>query len=243
MMMYLVVGAYRIPWSFRIYRGQGTASPTQLALKLLRRFPPALKQRYQVMVLADSGFGSRAFFQALRRLKFNALVAVSGRRRLADGRLLKHLYGAGQQVWLKDLSFPLTMGYYYFKGGDGLYRKRYLLCTRPLKASTLKWWGRRRWQIETFFKVIKHRFGLHRFGQCTQRGVYRWLILVLLAFILATWVHLGIQTGTTEVDWAQASEKTAKLLLSEVVIISLLSQLNRWREEAASLGIYIPDYW
>ncbi|PZV12020.1 MAG: hypothetical protein DCF22_13240 [Leptolyngbya sp.] len=41
--------------------------------------------------------------------------------------------------------------------------------------------GRKRWAIESFFKTIKHRFGLHRFGQSTKLGVYRWLILSLLA--------------------------------------------------------------
>ena len=32
----------------------------------------------------------------------------------------------------------------------------------------MTWWGRRRWQIEGFFKTAKHRFGLHRFGQQTM---------------------------------------------------------------------------
>ncbi|MBD1848853.1 hypothetical protein H6F87_02320 [Cyanobacteria bacterium FACHB-502] len=33
--------------------------------------------------------------------------------------------------------------------------------------------GRQRWAIEGFFKTIKHRFGLHYFGQSTKLGVYR----------------------------------------------------------------------
>jgi hypothetical protein len=154
------------------------------------------------------------------------LVGVSCNRRLLDGRQLKHLYHAGQQVVLEGLSFPLTMGFYHFKGEDGRYRKRYVLCTRRLKASTLKWWGRRRWQIETFFKVIKHRFGLHRFGQCTCMGVYRWLILVLLAFILAVWVPSTSSDQFMDFDWAQATEQAVRLLLAEVVVISLLRELH-----------------
>ncbi len=31
--LYLVVGRWRIPWSFRVWRGKGTASPAQLGLK------------------------------------------------------------------------------------------------------------------------------------------------------------------------------------------------------------------
>lgn len=185
--MYLVVEPYRIRWNFRLYRGKGNLSPAQLAL--LSGLPKPLKHRYKVMVLADTGFGSKAFFQGLRRLKLDSLVGVTCNRRLTDGRLIKHLYHAGQQVFLDGLAFPLTMGYYLFKGEDGRYRKRYILSTRRLKASTLQWWGRRRWQIETFFKVIKHCF-----GQCTQLGVYRWLLLVLLAFVLALWSRLARPT-------------------------------------------------
>jgi hypothetical protein len=47
-----------------------------LALKLLAGFPQALKRRYQVVVLADAGFGCNAFFTGLGRLQFDALVGV-----------------------------------------------------------------------------------------------------------------------------------------------------------------------
>ncbi len=36
-----------------------------------------------------------------------------------------------------------------------------------------------------WFKTAKHRFGLHRFGQATLLGVYRWLVLSLIAYVLA----------------------------------------------------------
>ncbi|WP_197673258.1 transposase [Leptolyngbya sp. O-77] len=48
--------------------------------------------------------------------------------------------------------------------------------------------ARRRWSIEGFFKTIKHRFGLHRFAQQTLKGVYRWLMLCFLSFVLVHWV-------------------------------------------------------
>jgi hypothetical protein len=131
--------------------------------------------------------GSREFLEEVRRLKLHALVSVSSSRCLADGRLLQQLHQAGQQVRLRGFSMSLTWGYYFFKGEDGRYRKRHLLCTRRLKASTLRWWGRSseacrrpRWAIEGFFKVVKHRF-----GQSSPVGVYRWLVLVLIAFVLA----------------------------------------------------------
>ena len=55
-----------------------------------------------------------------------------------------------------------------------------------------------------FFKTIKHRFGLHRFGQSTQIGVYRWLILSFIAYLLAHWID---QWSLPPVlDWKAASD-------------------------------------
>ncbi|MEM8829471.1 MAG: hypothetical protein AAGE96_08955 [Cyanobacteria bacterium P01_G01_bin.19] len=42
--MYLVIGNWRFPWSFRVYRGKGTSSPSQLAQKLLTNLPKILLQ-------------------------------------------------------------------------------------------------------------------------------------------------------------------------------------------------------
>ena len=50
--------------------------------------------------------------------------------------------------------------------------------------------GRKRWVIEGFFKTAKHPFGLHCFGQGTKVGVYRWLILLLIVYLLAHWADL-----------------------------------------------------
>ncbi|KAB8315282.1 hypothetical protein SD81_035615 [Tolypothrix campylonemoides VB511288] len=53
--VYLVVANWRIPWSFRVWRGKGTPSPAQLGLKLVRRLPKSLTEHFQVMILADIG--------------------------------------------------------------------------------------------------------------------------------------------------------------------------------------------
>ncbi|MEH2337091.1 hypothetical protein [Nostoc sp.] len=78
-------------------------------------------------------------------------------------------------------------------------------CNHLLKASTLKWWGKRRWQIEGWFKTAKHRFGLHRFGQGTLLGMYRWLILSLTTYLIAHWTYLEIQFPSPP-DWGQAAQ-------------------------------------
>ena len=40
--VYLVVGQWRVPWSFRVWRGKGTPSPAQLGLKLVKCLPKKL---------------------------------------------------------------------------------------------------------------------------------------------------------------------------------------------------------
>jgi hypothetical protein len=55
--VYLVVGKWRIPWSFRVWRGKGTASPAQLGLRLVKCLPKLLTEQFQVIILADTAKG------------------------------------------------------------------------------------------------------------------------------------------------------------------------------------------
>ena len=183
--LYLVVGKWRIPWNFRVWRGKGTPSQAQLGLKLVKRLPKLLTKHFQVMILADTAFGSIEFLHGIRKLKYHAITGISLSRKLVDGRVLRHLHRQGQQVYLVGLKFPVTVCWYYLKRTNGKLEKRFVLSTRPLKASTIKWWGKRRCQIEGWFKTAKHRFGLHRFGQGTLLGVYRWLILSKIAYFIS----------------------------------------------------------
>jgi hypothetical protein len=93
--IYLVVGEWRVPWNFRVFRGKGTSSPAQLGLRLVRRLPKALTRRFQVMVLADTAFGSIEFLQGIRKLRYHAVVGVRRDRKLVDGRKLSTLYQRG----------------------------------------------------------------------------------------------------------------------------------------------------
>jgi hypothetical protein len=67
--LYLVVGQWRVPWSFRVWRGKNTPSPAQLGLKLIRGLPKALTKHFQVMILVDTAFGSVEFLHGIRKLK------------------------------------------------------------------------------------------------------------------------------------------------------------------------------
>lgn len=143
--VYLVVGQWRVPWSFRVWRGKGTTSPTRLGLKLVKCLPKKLTKRFKVIILADTAFGSVEFLHAIRKLKYHAIVGVRVDRKLVDGRCLKHLHKRGQQVHFVGLKFPVRVSWYYLKRDNGKLEKRFVLSTRPLKASTINWWGKRRW--------------------------------------------------------------------------------------------------
>jgi hypothetical protein len=78
-------------------------------------------------------------------------------------------------------------------------------------------------------------FGLHRFGQQTLIGVYRWFILCWISFILVHWVYLS--TSPTDLpDWSKAAALTLQLLLPEVLVCLLLIQVEQSRHLLQSFG-------
>ncbi|PSN20757.1 IS701 family transposase [filamentous cyanobacterium CCP5] len=234
--LYLVVGPWRVPWSFRVYRGKGQPSVAQLGLRLVRQLPKWLKRAFKLRVLADTAFGPVDFLKGIRQLKLYAITGVRYDRKLNDGRQLFHLHKPGQPVRLSGLDFPVTVAWFYLKrDGQKKRSQRFVLSTEPLKASTIVWWGRHRWQIEGFFKTAKHRFGLHRFGQQTLLGLYRWLVLSLVAFVLAHWGYLSMESQALP-DWAEAA---AEVALADVLMALLLADIERRRPLLQQQGIEI----
>lgn len=97
--------------------------------------------------------------------------------------------------------------------------------------------GPKRWAIERFFKTAKHQFGLPCFGQSTHLGVYRWLILSLIAYLLAHWID---QWSLPPVlDWKAASHLALKRLFPSVVWFHLLNQIRSNADIAAQYGFEI----
>ena len=103
-------------------------------------------------------------------------------------------------------------------------------------------WGRRRWAIEGFFKIALHRFGLHRFGQQTLLGVYRWLVLSLTAYLLAHWVYLHAPTDSLP-DWGEAELLALELLLPLMALLPMLAEIQRLQPLAEHHGIDISVTW
>jgi hypothetical protein len=163
--VYLALGNCRVPWSLRLWQGAGSASPVQLALGQLKQLPSLLRQDYRLMVLGDGGFGTVDFLQGVKALGMQAVVTMRADRQLEDGRQLREIRGC-EAVRPTNLGFSLWATRLRLKGADGKAGVwRHVVSTRALSGKMIKRWGRRRFAIEGFFKVIKHRFGLHCFGQ------------------------------------------------------------------------------
>jgi len=136
------------------------------------------------------------------------------------------------------LKFPVSVSWYDLKRDRGTQEKQFVLSTKPLKGSTITWWGKRRWQIEGWFKTAKHRFGLHRFGQGTLLGVYRWLLLSLVAYLLGHWAYLSTNTADLP-DWGQAAFLALQAFLPQLVLFLLLLEIERLRPLCCTQGIDI----
>ena len=132
--MYLVVGRWRVPWSFRIWKGKGTLSPAQLGLRLVKSLPRKLTKHFKVMVLVDTANVRVEFLHGVRKLKYHVIAGIACTRKLNDGRCVARLHKRGQQLRLVGLKFPVSVSWYYFKRDDGKYEKRFLVSTKALKA-------------------------------------------------------------------------------------------------------------
>ena len=234
--MYLVVGAWRVPWAFRPWRGKGTVPPAQLGLKLLRTLPKKLQRRFRVLVLADTGFSSVEFVNGVEKLRdFQAIVGIPKSRLMANGKAIKTITKKGQQVQIQRFEKMVTASWFYLER-NGKLEKRFVISTRVLKGSTITWWGRRRWAIEGFFKTAKYQFGLASFGQQTLLGVYRWLLLSFISFVLTHWIYLS-SSFVTLPDWKEAALLTLHQLLPVMAISLLLIEVESKRDLLASQGL------
>lgn len=238
--LYVELDGWRVPWGFRLWRGKGSDSPGALALKLLRTLPRALTARYEVMVLADSGFCGAEFLRGVRReLGHHAVVGVRKDRRLCEGRRLDQAGSWGKQVFLEGLpEVPVYIASYWLKKRDGSREKRFVLSTKALSPRHVVRWGKRRWRIEGFFKTAKGRFSLDRFGQGTRLGVYRYLVLSMMAYLLAYWGHLS-QGSEGLPRWAVAARKILEEVLPQTVIEGLVREIEQRRALLRSHGIEV----
>ena len=237
MTLYLVVGQWRVPFDFRIWRGRGQASPAKLAAKLLYALPQERRRGYRIRVLFDAGITSKWLFNVINNLGFEAIVSIQGRRRLSDGRLLSEVKRRGERVFLTGVHFPVLVSW-VTRDEPGQKKRFFVLSTRALSGKHIARWGKRRWQIEVFFKTIKHRLGLHRFGAGTLRGRLRWFILAFTAYFLAYWRWLK-EVSSWVLDWGRAAQLALETWLPDVLIELFLIHARHLQEMIPGIRINI----
>lgn len=118
----------------------------------------------------------------------------------------------------------------YWLKREGKREKRFVLSRKALSPGHIVRWGKRRWRIEGFFKTTKGRFRLDRFGQGTRLGVYRYLVLSMVAYPLAHWRHLS-QGREGLPRWGVA----ARTILEEVLPLTVIEGLLMEVEERGAL--------
>lgn len=207
------------PLGYCVYRGKGEATVVDLALELLAAFP-ASGWSSRVVVLADAGFGSSEFIQGCQALGFERLlVGIHCNRQLTDGRQLSELRRRGEQVALHNLpGHPLWLSWCDVRRDTG--KKRfYVAATFAAGGTYLARRYRQRWLIESFFKSIKHDFGLKEARLRTQTGIRLWIFLACLAYSFASLArHLSQRTLTLPEAAAQVFDALPDIQLLHLMI-------------------------
>ena len=192
---------------------------------------------YRIRVLADAGFASTEFIPGVRQLGFRAVVGIRRDRRLQDGRRVDQVRQRGACIQLIDLDEPVFLSWVGLKR-NGQWVQRFVISTHKMTGRAIARCGKRRWPIEGFYKTAKHRFGIDRFGQGTRQGVYRWLIISLIALLVVHWCHETL-IGTPLPDWGIAAQRALEILFPTLLLAHLLVSIERFNNLAQAHGIYI----
>ena len=174
-------GTLKWPVAYRVYKGKGTPTPVTLALQMLNDVPEAIRKRFKIRVLADSGFEAAVFLDEVRQLDFEFVVGVRATRRTTHpGVTTVADCPHGGYIELQNWPYDtLTLG--HFDRGD---RTFYAVSSELMSGDEVTTEGKQRWGEESFFKEGKHQFGLQQFALRTATGLDRWLFLVFLAWTL-----------------------------------------------------------
>jgi hypothetical protein len=237
-MVYLELGRIRVPWNFRIWNGKDTTAPSRLALRMLASLPKSLTDRCRVVVLADAWFASKGFIEGVHQRGFQALVGIRADRRTVEDRPLSRLKRKGTKVMLKGLAIPMWASWFHLTFENGDKEQRFIVSTFPMAGSQLVRLGRSRWRIESFFKTIKYTFGFINCAQGTRLGILRYLLLALLAFVLAFVARPAPPPGE-HLAWTRAAQYAAATFLPVVLTLVLLAEVEKRRALLEQLGMSV----
>ena len=178
--------------------------------------------------------GTLCFLTGVQGMGLEAVVGMQRDRRTREGQRLLNLRRQGGKVYLRGLAFPVWVSWYRYPLPKGKWAWRYVVATFSASGGTVPLWSKRRFSIEHFFKAIKSEFSLVQFGQRTPLEVHRFLVLCLLAYLLAHWVR--IEQEGEGLTWREASRESLRLLLPGLVAQATLRELH-----APGLGHSLPD--
>ena len=209
-LLYVCCGDLRLPWGFKIWRGKGTLSPAELALRLVQQLPHDIRSRAKnVHLLADAGFGTACFMLGVAALGYEFTVGMRANRLTEDGQHLSDITRQQRRVRLKgvpDLDLWLYWIWLPAKKGEDR-EQRFIVSSRERTPQVAKQTGRRRWKIEALFKTLKSRFAFGKFQQKTKLGVLRYLCLSLACFLLSHAEQLDqIDQGQEQSSWPDWGE-------------------------------------
>nr|WP_255675749.1 transposase [Deinococcus sp. 12RED42] len=233
-MLYVCCGDLRLPWGFKIWRGKGSPSPTDLALRLVRQLPSEVRTRTKhVHLLADAGFSSQAFMHGVRDLGLDFTIGMRADRRTTEGHRLKDITRQQCPVTLAGLpDLQLWLYWVWLPAKKGEKREqRFIVSSRQRTPQTARQTGRRRWKIEALFKTLKSRFAFGKFGQKTKLGVLRYLCLSVACFFLCHVEHLDQtasgQEETSWPDWGALAGRVRMKFVGWVRLFELEREMER----------------
>jgi hypothetical protein len=94
-------------------------------------------------------------------------------------------------------------------------------------CSPINWWGKRRWLSRGLVKQVQNIASVCIVLVKALYGrVYRWLVLSLIAYILAHWAYLSIAT-TNLPDWGQAAQIAFQTFFPQLLLCCFLLDLER----------------
>lgn len=227
--LHACVGGLSFPLGYWIYLGKGKSTPVDLALELLMQFP-ASGWSSQTVVMADAGFGSSEFICGCGQLGFTRLlVGIRYNRKLTDGRRLEQLGELGEQVALHDLNnVPLWLSWCDVKREGGKTRF-YVAATFSGGGAYLARRYRQRWLIESFFKSVKHDFGLKEARLRTKTGIRLWIFLACLAYSFASLARYRIKQPITLLEAAQHVLES----MTDVQLVQLMIDCERFSRRSS----------
>jgi hypothetical protein len=117
--------------------------------------------------------------------------------------------------------------------------KNGLFCLlNPLKLARLLGGENEDGRLRAGLKLPSTVQRLHRFGQGTLLGVYRCLVLSLIAYILAHWAYLSTQLPDLP-DWGEAAQTALEFIFPQILVFLFLLDIEHLMPLVRSYGFDI----